>query len=160
MYHAGVDLNVICPPRYERRNTLREAGIRLIDIEFRGRHDREAIRLLRRELQNGGYDILHLFGNRGLQNGLAAARGLPIHIVAYRGIVGNVSFFSPISWMRFLNPRIDRIICVADAVRDYFLRMQPEFLRIPPERLVRIYKGHSLDSVSYTHQTLPTTPYV
>ncbi len=145
MYHAGVDLNVICPPRYERRNTLREAGIRLIDIEFRGRHDREAIRLLRRELQNGGYDILHLFGNRGLQNGLAAARGLPIHIVAYRGIVGNVSFFSPISWMRFLNPRIDRIICVADAVRDYFLRMQPEFLRIPPERLVRIYKGHSLD---------------
>jgi glycosyltransferase involved in cell wall biosynthesis len=44
-----------------------------------------------------------------------------------------------------LNPRIDRIVCVADAVRDYFLRMQPAFLRLPAERLVTIHKGHSLD---------------
>jgi glycosyltransferase involved in cell wall biosynthesis len=76
---------------------------------------------------------------------LAASRGLPVKIVAYRGIVGNVSFFSPISWLRFLNPRIDRIVCVANAVRDYFLRMQPAFLRVPAERLVTIHKGHSLD---------------
>jgi glycosyltransferase involved in cell wall biosynthesis len=44
-----------------------------------------------------------------------------------------------------LNPRIDRIVCVANAVRDFFLQMQPKFLRLPPERLVTIYKGHSLD---------------
>ena len=79
----------------------------------------------------GRYDILHLFSNKALQNGLAASRGLPVKIVAYRGIVGNVSFFSPVSWLRFLNPRIDRIVCVADAVRDYFLQMRPRFLRLP-----------------------------
>ncbi len=89
--------------------------------------------------------MLHLFSNKALQNGLAASRGLPVKIVAYRGIVGNVSFFSPVSWLRFLNPRIDRIVCVADAVRDYFLQMRPAFLRMPAERLVTIYKGHSLD---------------
>ena len=33
----------------------------------------------------------------------------------------------------------------ADAVRDYFLNMWPAFLRLPPERLVTIHKGHSLD---------------
>jgi glycosyltransferase involved in cell wall biosynthesis len=92
-----------------------------------------------------GVHILHVFGNKGLQNGLLASIGLEVRIVAYRGIVGNVSFLSPVSWMRFLNPRIDRIVCVADAVRDYFLGMRPRFLRLPPERLVRIYKGHSLD---------------
>jgi glycosyltransferase involved in cell wall biosynthesis len=70
---------------------------------------------------------------------------LPVKIVAYRGIVGNLSFFNPVSWRRFLNPRIDRIVCVANAVRDYFLRMQPAFLRLPKDRLVTIYKGHSLD---------------
>jgi glycosyltransferase involved in cell wall biosynthesis len=68
-----------------------------------------------------------------------------VKIVAYRGIVGNVSFFSPVSWLRFLNPRIDRIVCVADAVRDHFLRMRPALLRMPAERLVTIHKGHSLD---------------
>src|SRR5690606_16788557 len=82
---------------------------------------------------------------RALQSGLAASRGLPVRIVAYRGIVGNVSFWSPVSWRRFLNPRIDRIVCVANAVRDYFLAMRPRFLRVPAERLVTIYKGHSLD---------------
>src|SRR5690606_13543702 len=63
---------------------------------------------------------------------------------------GNVSFFNPIAWLRFLNPRIDRIVCVADAVRDYFLAMRPARWRIPEHKLVRIYKGH--DPAWYSHE--------
>lgn len=142
---AGVDVTVICPPGNERCAWLADQGVRVLDIALRRRFDREAVHRLRRELEEGRYDILHLFSNKALQNGLAASRGLPVKIVAYRGIVGNVSFFSPVSWLRFLNPRIDRIVCVADAVRDYFLNMRPRFLRLPPERLITIYKGHSLE---------------
>jgi len=142
---AGVDVTVVCPAHSERRPWLEENGVRVLAIPLRKRFDRDAVRSLREELVRGDYDILHLLGNKGLQNGLAASRGLPVKIVAYRGIVGNVSFLSPVSWLRFLNRRIDRIVCVADAVRDFFLAMRPAFLRIPPERLVRIYKGHSLD---------------
>jgi glycosyltransferase involved in cell wall biosynthesis len=145
LQRAGVDVTVVCPAHSELKPFLEENGVKILTIPLRKRFDREAVRLLRAELESGGYDILHLLGNKGLQNGLAASRGLPVKIVAYRGIVGNVSFFSPVSWLRFLNPRIDRIVCVADAVRDYFLAMRPAFLRIPAERLVRIYKGHSLD---------------
>jgi len=144
LQRAGVDVTVICPEG-SHRAWLQDHGVRVLDLPLRKRFDREAVRRLRAELTLGRYDILHLFSNKALQNGLAASRGLPVKIVAYRGIVGNVSFFSPVSWLRFLNPRIDRIVCVADAVRDYFLQMQPAFLRLPPERLVRIYKGHSLD---------------
>jgi glycosyltransferase involved in cell wall biosynthesis len=142
--NAGVDITVICPAG-EPRTRLEHNGVRVLDVPLRKRFDREAVRRLRAELTQGRYDILHLFSNKALQNGLAASRGLPVKIVAYRGIVGNLSFFSPVSWLRFLNPRIDRIVCVADAVRDFFLRMQPRFLRVPPERLVTIYKGHSLE---------------
>jgi glycosyltransferase involved in cell wall biosynthesis len=140
---AGVDVTVICPAG-ERRDWLAQRGVRVLDMPLRKQIDREAVRRLRVELESGRYDILHLFSNKALQNGLAASRGLPVKIVAYRGIVGNVSFLSPVSWLRFLNPRIDRIVCVAEAVRAYFLRMQPAFLRLPAERLVTIYKGHSL----------------
>ena len=119
--------------------------MRLLDIELRGGFDLRGIRRLRAELAAGAYDILHLFSNKALQNGLIAPRQLPVRVIAYRGIVGNVSFFSPVSWLRFLNPRIDRIVCVAEAVRAYFLQMRPAFLRVPPTRLVTIYKGHSLD---------------
>jgi glycosyltransferase involved in cell wall biosynthesis len=49
------------------------------------------------------------------------------------------------SWLRYLNPRIDRIVCVCDAIRQYFLSMKPAFLRMPPDRPVTIYKGHRLE---------------
>lgn len=142
---AGIDVNVMCPDHAEARAPLEAAGVPVVDLALGGRFDFAAIRRLRGELVEGRYDILHLFSNRALENGLKAARGLPIKIIAYRGIVGNVSFLDPVSWERVLNPRIDRIVCVANAVRDYFLAMRPAFLRVPPERLVTIYKGHSLD---------------
>jgi glycosyltransferase involved in cell wall biosynthesis len=142
--HAGVDIAVICPAG-DQRAWLRENGVRVLDLAPRKRFDREGIRELRAEIETAGYDILHLFSNKALETGLAASRGLGAKIIAYRGIVGNVSFFSPVSWLRFLNPRIDCIVCVANAVRDHFLRMRPAFLRLPPARLVTIYKGHSLD---------------
>jgi glycosyltransferase involved in cell wall biosynthesis len=140
---AGVDVAVVCPA--EHRGALVHAGLRVLDLSVRGRVDRSAIGALRADLARGSYNILHLHGNKAVQNGVIASRGLPVKVVAYRGIVGNVSFFNPVSWQRFLNPRIDRIVCVADAVRDYFLQMQPKFLRLPPHKLVTIHKGHSLD---------------
>jgi glycosyltransferase involved in cell wall biosynthesis len=145
LHRAGVDLTVVCPSGSASRAALAAAGVATLDLQFSARVDIGGIRRLRAELRQGRYDILHVFSNKALQNGLLATVGLAVRIVAYRGIVGNVSLFSPVSWLRFLNPRIDRIVCVANAVRDHFLRMRPAFLRMPAERLVTIYKGHSLD---------------
>jgi glycosyltransferase involved in cell wall biosynthesis len=143
---AGVDVTVVCPPNAAKsRATLAEAGVPVIELQVRGRFDRAGTQRLRDELVRGNYDVLHVFSNRPLESGIVATRGLPVRLVAYRGIVGNVSFFSPMSWLRFLNPRIDRIVCVCNAVRDYFLSMQPAFLRMPVGRPVTIYKGHNLD---------------
>jgi glycosyltransferase involved in cell wall biosynthesis len=143
---AGIALTVVCPSgAVEARAALERARVPLLDLSVRGRFDRAGTRRLREELMRGGYDILHVFSNRSLESGIVAVRGLPVRLIAYRGIVGNVSFWSPVSWLRFLNPRIDRIVCVCNAVRGYFLAMRPAFLRMPPTRPVTIYKGHSLD---------------
>jgi len=143
---AGVDIAVVCPPNAAKsRAMLAEAGVPMLELDVRGRFDRAGTQRLRDELVRGRYDVLHVFSNRPLESGIVATRGLPVRLVAYRGIVGNVSFFSPMSWLRFLNPRIDRIVCVCNAVRDYFLSMRPASLRMPAGRPVTIYKGHSLD---------------
>jgi glycosyltransferase involved in cell wall biosynthesis len=141
----GVDVTVVCPPGVDSRRVLADAGVKLLDLKLRGLRDRKGTKRLRELLVQGHYDILHVFSNRPLESGVAAVRGLPVKLIAYRGIVGNVSFLSPISWLRFLNPRIDRIVCVCNAIRDYFLSMRPAFLRMPAERPVTIYKGHDLD---------------
>jgi glycosyltransferase involved in cell wall biosynthesis len=144
LQRAGCDVHAVCPPIPAAREMLASASVTLLDFQITKRLDLEGIRCLRRELIDGSYDILHVFGNRGLQNGLIALRGLSTPLVAYRGRVGNVSFFDPFSWLRYLNPRLDRVICVSDAVRDYFLSMRPSFLRAPPAKFVTIYKGHDL----------------
>ncbi|HZW59471.1 MAG TPA: glycosyltransferase family 4 protein, partial [Woeseiaceae bacterium] len=144
MRRAGVDITVICPPEHAHYKVLEEAGVPLLDVPIRKNFDGQAIAALRALFDSGAYDIVHTFHNKGITNVLRAAKGRPIKIVAYRGIVGAVGFLDPMSWMRYLNPRIDRIICVCDAIRRHFLNMRPAFLAMPPERPVTIYKGHDL----------------
>jgi len=144
-HRAGLNITVVCPPAHPHHQLLVDAGVPTLDMLFERKIDPKAIRTLRRELTRGQYDILHTYTNNALSNGLIATLGMPIKIVAYRGIVAAVGFLDPISWMRYLNPRIDRIICVCDAIRDYFLNMRPAFLRMPPERPVTVHKGHKLE---------------
>jgi glycosyltransferase involved in cell wall biosynthesis len=141
----GVDIQIVCPSDAPHYSRLAQAGLPVVGLAPQGRIDRPMVARLRRMLIQEKIDILHLFNNRAVSNGIMAARGLPVKIVAYRGIVGNVSFFNPASWMTYLHPRVDRIICVAEAVRQYFLQMKFLSLRVPPEKPVTIYKGHHLD---------------
>ena len=145
MREAGIDLRVVCPPDNANFGVLEAAGVPLLDIPLKKNFDRDGRARLREELSRGRYHIVHTFNSRALTNGLHAARGLPVKVVAYRGIVGNQSFLDPMSWQRYLNPRIDRIVCVCEAIRRWFLEMQPAFLRMPEARPVTIHKGHKLE---------------
>lgn len=148
-------MTVVCPAEHANAILLRNAGVPILDIQLKKNFDARGTAALRKELLRGRYHLIHTFNSRALTNGLRAIKGLPVKVVAYRGIVGNVSFLDPMSWMRYLNPRIDRIVCVCEAIRQYFLHMQPAFLRMPDTRPVTIYKGHSLDW--YTDQAIDLT---
>lgn len=145
MHQAGIHISVVCPADHPNYKLLDDAGVPVIDIRITKNFDNAGTAALREELLRGRHHIIHTFNSRALTNGLRACKGLPVKVVAYRGIVGNVSFFDPVSWMRYLNPRIDRIVCVCDAIRRYFLEMQPAFLRMPATRPVTIHKGHKLE---------------
>lgn len=145
MHNAGIGITVVCPVDHPNHQALRDAGVPTVDIRLPRNFDKAGIAALREELVRGRYHIMHTFNNKAVSNGLRACKGLPVKIICYRGIVGAVGFLDPMSWMRYLNPRIDRIICVADAIRRHFLQMQPAFLRMPATRPVTIHKGHKLE---------------
>lgn len=156
MHQQGIAITVVCPrdnPNFQR---LQEAGLPCIDIPLRKNFDAAGSAALRDELLRGRYHIVHTFNSKALTNSLRAVRGLPVKVVAYRGIVGNLSVLDPMSWQRYLNPRIDRIICVADAIRRWFLEMRPAFLRMPEHRPVTIHKGHRLEWYQGTPADLAT----
>jgi glycosyltransferase involved in cell wall biosynthesis len=73
-------------------------------------------------------------------------KGCSPRLVAYLGVIGNVTWWSPLSWVRFLNYRIDRIVCVAEGVRQYLLNdVRLMGLKLDPKKVVTIYKGHKLE---------------
>lgn len=141
---AGVSIEVMCPDDAPHVDLLRNKGVRVTPLKLRGRFDQIGARLIRERLMSTAADILHVFNNNATSNGLRASRGLPVKIVAYRGIEGNVSFFDPFSWTTYLHPRVDRIICVAEAIRQYLIKMRVLGWRFPAHKAVTIYKGHDL----------------
>jgi len=140
----GVDVHVMCASKARQYPRLVAAGLRVTPLDIKSRFDKEALAALRAELVRQRYDVVHLYNNRTVLHGLLATRGHDVKIVVYRGIVGNVSPWSPLSWWRYLNPRVDRIVCVAEAIRQYFLGLRLLGWRLPPEKVVTIHKGHDL----------------
>jgi glycosyltransferase involved in cell wall biosynthesis len=137
---AGVELEIMTQGDSPYREDMEAAGIGVIDYVPERKFDGASARFIREHLDAGGHDILHLFNNRAIANGLLAARKWRGKVITYRGQTGNVHRYDPVCWMTHLNPRIDRIICVADAVRDDLRKRL-----LHPERAVTVYKGHDLN---------------
>ena len=150
---AGVDLEVACNPAGRYFDRLRGAGVTIHELTVKSRFSVKSIKKIRRILSHKHYDILYCFNNKAASNVLLATRGQKEYkIITYRGTVGNISFLSPASWTTHLNPRVDRIVCVSEAVRQHLLNMRFLATGIRPERAVSIYKGHDLD----WYQSTPT----
>jgi glycosyltransferase involved in cell wall biosynthesis len=114
----------------------------VIDLALKGRFDQAGIAAIAKQIQLQKPDILHAFNNKTLSNSLRASKGVPLKIIAYRGIEANVSYWDPASWTTYLHPRVDVIVCVADAIRRYFYSMRFLGLPFPVRKARTIYKGH------------------
>jgi glycosyltransferase involved in cell wall biosynthesis len=142
MRDRGVDIKVLTWPGTFQHQMLEEAGVPTIPYVLRSKFSREGIRTIRRELKRTHYDVLHMLDKRGTMNGLWASIGIDVRLVAYRGIIGNVSYADPLSWFYLLNPRLDRIICVCEAIRTFLLDLGVPGMRLRREVPVTIHKGH------------------
>lgn len=134
---SGIDVAVMCSPSAPRVAALASAGVPVIPLVLRHRLDVRAVRAVRRQIRAQRPHVIYAPTNRGLSVSLLASRGCGVLRVAYRGTMGHLSRLDPASWLTYLNPGLDSIVCVSDAVRGYLLSMG-----IPARRLITIYKGH------------------
>lgn len=141
---AGFDVDVMCNPKGRNYQRLVDEGMVAQPIALQNRFDKAGTEAIRDQLTRKKYDIIHAYNPRALACGLRASRGMDLEIVAYRGVVGNISFLNPESWITFLHPRVSKIVCVADAIKDYLASVRFLWLHIPDHKLQRIYKGHDL----------------
>ncbi len=145
MHKSGVDITVMTWPDTFNYDALQEAGVPTIPYVLTGKFSPKCMRFIRAELKRKPYDVLHMLDKRATMNGLVASIGLNVKLVAYRGIVGNISYFDPLSWLYLLNPRLDRIICVCEAIRQNLLELGVPGMRLRRNVPVTIHKGHNPD---------------
>lgn len=134
---AGIETEVVCSPDAGAKESLARAGVRVSPWPVRNRLDLRAVAHLRRLLDNAPADVIYAPRNSTLSVSLLATLGRRTRVVGYRGTCGHISRWDPAAWLAYLNPRVARIACVSNAVRDYLLGF-----RLPASRLVTIYKGH------------------
>jgi len=142
MHRMGIDITVMTWPGTASYEALVAAGISTIPHVLKWKLSPPCIRLIRAELKRKKYDVLHMLDKRATMNGLMASIGIDIKLVAYRGIIGNLAYWSPQSWLYLLNPRLDRIICVCEGIRQYLLGLGMPGLRLRRDVPVTIHKGH------------------
>lgn len=134
------DITVMTEAKAEYAQKFRDAGIRVIDFLPTKKFSMDYVRLIRKELKEGKYHVLQAFNNKAMVNSLVAAMDLPVKVVVYRGYTGNISWLDPLMYVKYLSPRVDRIVCLVEAIRQIFRKN----LLFNKDKAVTINKGHDI----------------
>lgn len=141
LHSKGVDLTVVLPKANPESEELESSGVKVIYIPITKKIDPAAIKRLRALFKEEKYDILHLTFSKAITNTLFAAPGRKTRMIAYIGAT-SVHWHDPFAYLSFLNPRLDRIICLSNGVEKHLLRQAPYRLK---GKTIRIYKGYEPD---------------
>jgi len=141
MQELGVDVTVMTQAEGVYNEQLKAAGVRLVDFVPAGKFDRKSVRYVRDYVTNNDIDVVYAFNNPAIITCNRALRGLKhVGLVTYRGQTGNLSRWDPTCYLTHLNPRVDLILGVSNAVRDSVKAVHPS-----PHKAETVYKGHNLD---------------
>jgi glycosyltransferase involved in cell wall biosynthesis len=144
LYRAGVAIEVMCPSNSPNRQLLLDANVPVFDLSLQSRFDKAGTAKIKQRLASRKVDIVHAFNNKAVSNSLTATKNYQCKFIAYRGIEANVSYYDPMSWTTYLHPRVDAIVCVADAIKRYFWDMKIMGFSRPVKKAQTIYKGHDV----------------
>ncbi len=134
----GIVPLVLCKSESRNLHILEKSGVPFKNIRLSGRVDRKSVRTIRAAVKTFEPEVIHSFNKKALISALLATSGQDIRHITYRGIVGNLSPWNPESKLTYFNARVERVVCVCDAVRESLVT-----IGMPPAKAVRIYKGHN-----------------
>lgn len=142
---AGLDVTIMTYPGTAWAKEFQAAGMLVIEYHPQQKRSRTAINYIRSVVREGGYHILHLYNSLASSNGIPAAKGLPVKVLLYRGYTGNVHWWDPTMYFKYLHPRVDKIFCITKEIENIFKRNT----LFGKHKAVTIVKGHN--PVWYQH---------
>ncbi len=137
----GWDVTVMTYPDADYIQRLTAAGCKIIGWHPSIKKDRVEVQTIRDTIIDLDIDIIHAFNSVSSVNAITAAKGLDVKVCLYRGYCGNIHWLDPLSYRKYLHPRVDGIMCnsvgVEQLIRSHLWKH--------PEKAVTINKGHLLE---------------
>jgi glycosyltransferase involved in cell wall biosynthesis len=147
LHHSGVNIHAAFASTSPHLQALTDAGVPTRSLDLKGNADFRNALKVRGWIKDEQFEIVHGLANRQVANFIWASYGLPNKLIAYRGAIGHVSRWDPTCYIKWLSPRINKIICVSQAVeRDLAAN------GVNPAKLITIYKGHDLSWYAHLDQ--------
>jgi glycosyltransferase involved in cell wall biosynthesis len=137
----GFQIHIMTYKDSEYVKEFEAAGIHVIDFHPEKKLDKSEIRRIREYIVEKEIDIMQLFNSKAIINGIQAAKGLPVKVVLYRGYTGNIHWYDPTAYFKYLHPRVDKIVCNSIGVEELINR-QSLFSK---GKTITINKGHKLE---------------
>ncbi len=147
LVRRGHKVTLICDTEWMGEAPLIEGGVNVIKMKIKHRLDFSAVGEIRRLISKINPDVIYAPRNSTLSTALMATRGDTCPVVGYRGTTGHLSRFDPASWLTYFHPRLKRIVCVSEAVRQYLLSK-----RIPEKVVYTIHKGHRAEWYDFSQE--------
>ncbi|MDO6526824.1 glycosyltransferase family 4 protein [Motilimonas sp. 1_MG-2023] len=140
MVKQGHTVTVLTQGSADYNQRFNDCGVKTLDCYPNKKISIKTIKAMRKELLAGNYDIFYAFNSKTIPNAILASIGLKVKVVTYRGTTGGLYRHDPSAYLTHLNPRVDGIVCVSDAVRQD-VRQRVWGIQ---DNVVTIYKGHQL----------------
>jgi len=151
----------VCSASFDEKEPFSKKGIKTLVTHQTRKISPKAIRILRKELREGGYDIVFATSSRSIPTAAFACLGLPARLVVYRGTTRGLKRRDPTSFLSVLHPRVDAVITVSQAVSD---AVQKKLVR-KQVKVRHIFKGHNIEwyknqPVDLTQHGIPDDAFV
>ncbi len=135
----GYNITVMTEENSPYAKRFKENGIKVIDASYKKKISLKTIKSIKAAIQEQHADIVYATNSKSISNAVVACMGMDVKLVTYRGTTGGLYRYDPSAYLNALNPRVDGIICVSEAVREKVAKQI-----FDSNKAITIYKGHEV----------------
>lgn len=146
LQEQGVNILLIGEISDDVLQHVNQLNIPFIPLFPKSSVDKSYIQKLKTLVSEHQIDIMHCLDGRSCRNGLLALKKTSVKIIAYFGSM-SLHWYDPTSYLTYLNPRVDRLICNSQHVYDHVTQ---QLFGKQKKKTVKIYKGY--DPEWFTNQ--------
>ena len=134
---AHLQVFMLCDPANPGQDTMTGAGIRITAYPVDQAPQGDLCTKIRSVVMDNGITSVYAPRTEILAAAINALKDIDVRLIGYRGTTGHMSIVDIGPRLTYKNRRIDAIICVSEAVRQYLIGKG-----IRGDKLVTVPKGH------------------